>query len=376
MRLNHGEECAQDDGRAKSRRRMHQGFGLIRRWLLSVGIILFLFLAEGVTLRSMGYRYTHHEAVAHYWVPKEYLSVDCSGDRIVARTLSRMQHKKHGLEDSTIRIDLDSAHAVESHFADLPIESIAISPTGNWVAVSQWDGSIRVSSYEHQTPFHAFQVDPHESIVSLLFSPDERVLAALGEGHVYLWNWATKQLLWKRVRNSKQPRPFAFSADSKLVLFPSDTDQLVSSAIWRSNLSESEIHCSQTCLDAIWSEREQDWLIVLQHAEGLLVRSANGDTTNLNFTEAQTGSAASVALAPERIAYMNRLGQVAIHSLHSGESICSIQQRATIPYGLAFAGEESLLRWDSEGNICRFNALTGSQDRRMNLLTSTKMLAK
>ena len=72
------------------------------------------------------------------------------------------------------------------------VSTISFSPNGQWIATSNWDGTIKVWETETQRCTAKIQ-GWHHGTSQLAFSPDSQYLAASGKGYgdVYVWNTKT-----------------------------------------------------------------------------------------------------------------------------------------------------------------------------------------
>ena len=72
------------------------------------------------------------------------------------------------------------------------VSTISFSPNGQWIAMSNWDGIIKV--WETETQRYTTKIQGwHKGTSQLTFSPDSQYLAASGKayGDVYVWNAET-----------------------------------------------------------------------------------------------------------------------------------------------------------------------------------------
>lgn len=133
--------------------------------------------------------------------------------------------KGSGIVHDAVLHDLRDQTAKRLHLRCSP-RCVAVSPASDVVAIACWDGAIRVwegspsrlarlsASGERMRLLDRISDDP----ISLVVSPDGRLLAAVGERFSYVWRCPRGQLLQKLAHKDGTSRFVLFSSDSRHVL--------------------------------------------------------------------------------------------------------------------------------------------------------------
>jgi WD40 repeat protein len=108
---------------------------------------------------------------------------------------------------------------------------VAFSPDNKWLASTSVDGTLRVWDMVTGQTMRVLSGEDKKGFAKVLFSPDSKLLAGVGDGVTYIWSVADGMLL-----NKRPGQGVAFSPDSKRIAWigPDDvTIEILNVADWQ-----------------------------------------------------------------------------------------------------------------------------------------------
>jgi WD40 repeat protein len=136
--------------------------------------------------------------------------------------------KEHVLTSDVILCNLHEQNAFRLRIGRCRPQYVAVSPVSEELAITCLDRSIRIwsgfSDCEASLSEADGQLRPFartsDHLEWLTFSPNGRLLAAVGSHFIHVWQWPGGELLHKRPRDERALPYLSFSGDSQHVLSP------------------------------------------------------------------------------------------------------------------------------------------------------------
>lgn len=329
-------------------------------WLVGFAVVCLLAGIEGLLYWKSGFRYECNEAYSDVWIPKHALAVDSSAQWIAARMYARRNDPTMGCAVDAVSIDLGQQKSTSLQLAGLRPHSVALSPSGDWMAVSCLDQTLFATKHpaagERKMPLES--VD--DVIEILKFSPDERYLAGVGSNHIYVWDWPSGKLRWRAPNDQTTRAIVEFSSDSSTLLCSRTETQLCDWNIQSGYKIRDYSIGKRNCLDAAWSDDHEDWFFVLEEQEGVSVRLAAdlGQAQSVQlFEEARVGPGLAVALSSRSIAFVPKFEsrKIRLYSILGEGFECEFAVGESTLMGVTFASDDILIAWDQQGIIWQFD---------------------
>ena len=162
-------------------------------WCACYVTLVLLAVVEGVFLRHMGVEYIPKSSLRHVSVRDFCVSAD--GRWAAARMSFRCGSAGAGITDDVVVFDRQRQTTRRLYLSQLEPRCLAISPTGESLAIACADRSIYVLEWSRDSatssePLNGEKHFLHRArglgITRLVFSPDGQQLAAVGTRHIHL----------------------------------------------------------------------------------------------------------------------------------------------------------------------------------------------
>jgi WD40 repeat protein len=341
-------------------------------WGCFVGIMMMAGV-EAVVLWQRGIRYKPTSSFSRVWASN--VSLDANGISAAAIVTFKQNSKEEGSWRDVVLLGLRQGSAELLGVRSLQPQDVAISPGGNAVAIVCVDGSIHaVSDLLHVTAGTAmprprlFARSEDPNVARLVFSPDGRLLAAIGECSVTVWQWPDGTRLSRRRHSSKSLRVLVFSEDSEKIVSPGQEREL---CIWDVN-SGKLIEANAMTEDARFAVLSPDTRLVasvVAQGHRIVVRPLGGGDPLWQATWAfpaiafdhQGRRVASV------VTQRGRIG-IAIRDALTGRQLSILYGHDDVVAGLAFCSDGRLYSWDCGGHIRSWNVEEQREQGSLSLL--------
>jgi len=328
-------------------------------WGCFVGILMMAGV-EAVVLWQRGIRYTPASSFGRVWASN--VSLDANGASAAAIVTFKQNAKEEGYWRDVVLIGLRRGGAFRLGVRSLRPQDVSIAPGGNAVAVVCEDGSIHaVSDLLNVTAGTAmprprlFARSEDRNVARLVFSPDGRRLAAIGECSVTVWQWPDGTRLSQRRHSSKTLRVLAFSEDSKKIVSPGQEREL---CIWDAD-SGKLLDANAMTEHARFAVLSPDTRLVasiVAQGQRILVRQLGGSDPLWQATwsfpaiafDHQGRRVASV------VTQRGRIG-IDVRDALTGKQLSILYGHDDVVAGLAFCSDGLLYSWDCGGHIRSWN---------------------
>jgi len=240
---------------------------------------------------------------------------------------------------------------------------VAIAPDANSVAIAAGDGAI----YSMAAPFNnsptgggrrarLFVSSGEEDLSHLVFAPDGRSIAAMGQRLFSVWDWPTARLLHQHQykRTGIAARSVVYSADSRTIASLDDNGDL-----WlcdaRSGASIQVVAINET--------PHHDIVVDFETQRIAIVREPLISVFSFGAEDAIWSAACDspiIALSPSgrSLAFVQfGLGsnQVVVSEVETGKPRCRFEVGQAMMLGMKFASDTLLYSADSRGNVRAWN---------------------
>jgi WD40 repeat protein len=296
-------------------------------------------------------------------------SISANGEWGVSRISYQSKAQRRIVHDVVLH-NLRGQNAVRLHIGHYRPQSVAVSTTGDIVAIACEDGSIRVGSAspgrEPRLSADHARLRPldrtPENPVCLAFSPDGRLLAATGTRLTCVWQWPDGKLLQEWPHSGVDAKFLSFTDDSRRVLLPGPEGEVLlcdaytgqpvkiiraispedGYAVFRAAVS----HDARLAAVAVSCRELRVYSLV--NNEELWRRSTSG----ISITFSPDGR----FLATDRFALgSSGSWRITVYDAFSGQHLCDLTGHSVPIARVAFASDGLLYSWDPGGLIRAWN---------------------
>jgi len=262
--------------------------------------------------------------------------------------------------------NLGGQDAVRLHIAHYRPQYVAVSPVSDDLAITCLDGSIRIWSGlsdngrglsvtdERTRPF----AQTSDYLKRAAFSPDGRLLAAVGSRFIHVWRWPSGELLQTRPIEKNQYEYLSFSGDSRHVLSPESKGEV---CLWDAYTGRTVKAISPDngfVVDAALSPDAKLAALFVSYREVRVYSLASGEELWRDTRLTDRASSITYSLDSRFLAttgYHRGVRTILLFDAISGQIMCELRGHDALISGLAFGPDGLLYSSDVRGFIRSWN---------------------
>ena len=293
------------------------------------------------------------------------LAISPNGEWGVSR-ISFRNGKANGVIHDVVLYNLRGQDAVGLHIGRYRPQYVAVSPVSDDVAITCSDGSIRIGSglsdCERGLPVADERLRPFAQTSDYFtrpaFSPDGRLLAAVGGRFIHVWRWPSGELLQKRPIDELAYAYLSFSGDSKHVLSAGSKGEV---CLWDAFTGKTVKVISPDngfVVDAALSPDAKLAALFVSYREVRVYRLASGEELWRDVRPTFQGKSIAYSQDGRFLAttvYHRGVRTIMLLDAISGQIMCELRGHDALISGLAFGPDGLLYSSDVRGFIRSWN---------------------
>lgn len=314
-------------------------------------------LGEAVVLWLAGYRYQAKSALHEACIGS--LAVSANGRWAVSRTGFRQNFSKNGMECDVVWHDLRRFHATRLHVGHLAPETVAISPVTGTLAFGCLDGSVYLwrPTASSGVAIGAPIASPfllgslrQGPVLRLVFSPDDRYLAAADLKNLYVWRARTGELLHQRSHGGEECPVLGFCGRGHSLITSGDTSTQLCQWEVETGRSEKHLEFDSEVLAAAVSPTDRQIAVINTDNSLIAYDLATGKEQWRQHRKGSDGVCLAFTSDGSEVGAGGVPGQICFYDAKDGRPYAPLTQKAMIK-GLTVAANGLLYSWDRCGEI-------------------------